>query len=332
MSDEELNKRLDTLGRQLDLEEKLVALEERLAASSGRDRPWWRSPKAVTTLGAIIAAVIPLNTAIQGWWSSYRDLQTKQLNQSHEVRRAYIDRVLEPQLGAENRKLIFEILAEFDDEPALQSWATKNLTKEEDRLQALQQERDRLKKEADEARKQLAEARAQLVTKTSEPETQGEELVALKAQIEDTTATIDEARAAQKQVSARIDGRPTTNTGDTMPAITYRLYIHAANKALTAADTIQTRLAEATGGQAITAAPVDEGVGPKKTTLNYFFANDQPRAYALVGCLNRIGLTQMEVIQKPSQGSALREGHFELWLGQDTRGLATWDERACNLP
>ncbi len=81
--------------------------------------PWWRQGSVVTTLTAIVAAVIPVTTAIQEHFQKVRELALEESKQAHEIRTSYLDRLDKP--GARLRTLRF-VLAVSDDS-ALKKWA-----------------------------------------------------------------------------------------------------------------------------------------------------------------------------------------------------------------
>jgi hypothetical protein len=104
--------------------------------------PWWRNGATITSLTAIIAAVVPATTGVQGWvqknreieleafkFSKANDLEVKkqtnatklqETRQAEDIRTAYLERLKAP--GEHLRTLRF-ILATTND-VQLRSWAT----------------------------------------------------------------------------------------------------------------------------------------------------------------------------------------------------------------
>jgi len=119
-------------GERLKLERDNAQLRAELAALN---KPWWRKGAIVTTLTAIIAAVLPVTTAVQAHYQKEREIALQESKQAHEIRTSYLDRMDKP--GAKLRTLRF-VLATTTD-PALKAWAEE----EEKRIQAELDEIDR---------------------------------------------------------------------------------------------------------------------------------------------------------------------------------------------
>jgi hypothetical protein len=94
-----------------------------LRAELGKRAPWWRKATTITTLTAIIAAVLPVTTAVQAHYQKERELVLQESNQAHAIRTGYLDRLDKP--GAKLRTLRF-VLATAND-PALETWAKEEM-------------------------------------------------------------------------------------------------------------------------------------------------------------------------------------------------------------
>jgi hypothetical protein len=103
-------------GERLKLERDNAQLRAELAQL---DNPWWRKGSIVTTLTALIAAVVPVTTAVQAHYQKERELALQESKQAHEIRTSYLDRLDKP--GAKLRTLRF-VLATTND-PTLKAWA-----------------------------------------------------------------------------------------------------------------------------------------------------------------------------------------------------------------
>ena len=114
----------------LKLERDNAQLRAELAATTRPAAPWWRKGTIVTTLTAIIAAVIPVTTAVQAHYEKERELamqaakqaheiELESSKQAHEIRTSYLDRLEKP--GAKLRTLRF-VLATTTD-PEMKAWA-----------------------------------------------------------------------------------------------------------------------------------------------------------------------------------------------------------------
>jgi hypothetical protein len=96
---------------------------------------WWRDPTTITILAALLAAVPPITTAVQGWFQSRSQLELTRSKQAHEIRQKYLDRVLSE---AENRRVLQFLVAVEDDEK-LKAWAQAELKSTEQRIKTKQE-------------------------------------------------------------------------------------------------------------------------------------------------------------------------------------------------
>jgi hypothetical protein len=139
--------------------------------------PWWKNSATVVTLTAIVAAVVPLTAAVQGWMQTNRELAleevksktaralelqrqtnaaaTERERQAEAIRSSYLERLKAP---AEHLRALRFVLATTEDKP-LRAWAMEEKKIVEDELQ----------KQADEARQ--AQEAAPKVHKALEPVT-----------------------------------------------------------------------------------------------------------------------------------------------------------------
>jgi hypothetical protein len=127
-----LHSRLLRLESALKLDDRLKSLEEGIAAKGlidSKPPPWWRNGKTVTVLGALIAAVLPAVTAINGAMQNYRDSQRLLLEQQDKIRQTYLDRALKSDLKPLEQELIFRLLAKLKSDRELQEWANEQLNR-----------------------------------------------------------------------------------------------------------------------------------------------------------------------------------------------------------
>ena len=103
---------------------EIEQLRAQLAALREPRQAWWRRGAIVTTLTGIIAAVVPVTTAVQAHYQKERELALQASKQDHEIRTSYLDRLDKP--GAKMRTLRF-VLATTTD-PALIAWARAEMT------------------------------------------------------------------------------------------------------------------------------------------------------------------------------------------------------------
>lgn len=100
-------------------------LKQRLEAASLRSQiaalttPWWRKAGLLTVATGIIAAVLPVNSAIQQHYKTQRDISLQEAKQDNDIRTAYLDRYQLP--GHRLRTLRF--LAGTSGDSRLVAWA-----------------------------------------------------------------------------------------------------------------------------------------------------------------------------------------------------------------
>lgn len=84
---------------------------------------WWERAGALTLVTAIIAAAAPITTGVSGFF----ELQVSKEKNRFEMRDKYLERVIDKDLGPEERERLFEFLvAVFHDDP-LKDWAQEQL-------------------------------------------------------------------------------------------------------------------------------------------------------------------------------------------------------------
>jgi hypothetical protein len=123
-------------GERLKVERDVEQLRAELAALRAPKPPWWRQGSIVATMTAIIAAVIPVTTAVQGHYQKVRELALQASKQDHEIRISYLDRLDKP--GAKLRTLRFVLATTVD--PALRRWAEAEKREVESEIADLNQQ------------------------------------------------------------------------------------------------------------------------------------------------------------------------------------------------
>jgi hypothetical protein len=87
-------------------------------------RPWWRDPKSVAVLTAILAAIAPLTTCVQNRIQSEKELALERAKQTHEIRQTYLKHVLENDRQTER---VLKFLVKVEEDPHLRAWAEDEL-------------------------------------------------------------------------------------------------------------------------------------------------------------------------------------------------------------
>lgn len=106
-------------GERLKLERDVEQLRVELAKLRAPQPPWWRRGSIVATMTAIIAAVVPVTTAVQQHYQKERELALQESKQANDIRTGYLDRLEKP--GAKLRTLRFVMATTTD--PDLKAWA-----------------------------------------------------------------------------------------------------------------------------------------------------------------------------------------------------------------
>jgi hypothetical protein len=109
--------------------------------------PWWKRAGLVTTVTAIVAAILPLTTAIEEHYRNERelvlqqakqdaDLALQQVKQENDIRMAYLDRFEVP--GQRLQTLRFLLATSTD--PRLLAWAREEQKVVQDQLDRIERE------------------------------------------------------------------------------------------------------------------------------------------------------------------------------------------------
>ena len=102
--------------------------------------PWWRNGSLIATLTAIVAAILPVTTAIQEHYRTNRELALEESKQANDIRTGYLDRLDKP--GARLRTLRF-VLATTND-VSLRTWALAETAQVQLEIAQIQQQLDAL--------------------------------------------------------------------------------------------------------------------------------------------------------------------------------------------
>jgi hypothetical protein len=95
---------------------------------------WWQDPTTITLLVAIVAAVPPITTGVQGYIQAKNQQKLENKKHLHAVRQEYLKHVLSEK---QNRRVL-EFLVAVEDDANLRSWAQSELNKTKSRIEELQ--------------------------------------------------------------------------------------------------------------------------------------------------------------------------------------------------
>jgi chromosome segregation ATPase len=136
---------------------ELETLRRRVEAleSAPKEEPWWRNPKAVTVLVSVVAALVPLTTAVDAYLKGRTNLALASAQQRHAMRMDYMRTALDPQapeLQRQSRLRLLTFILESDD--PVRTWA-------ESELGVVNQTIDQLKDNLEQTEHQLDKAQQQ---------------------------------------------------------------------------------------------------------------------------------------------------------------------------
>jgi hypothetical protein len=100
------------------------------AAGSERKAVWWQNTAIVGLMVAIVAAVPPVTTGVQGYFNAKNQLDLERSKQTHELRQKYLDRILSDAQGQK----VLQFLVVVEEDQKLKSWAQDRLKETEKRI------------------------------------------------------------------------------------------------------------------------------------------------------------------------------------------------------
>ena len=115
--------------------------------------PWWKSGATIATLTAIVAASVPVTTAVQGWVQKNRELALEDRKQTENIRTSYLQRLEVP--GEHLRTLRFVIATTNDS--TLRAWAEQEKKVVEGELRGLDDEIKRAEEAVDRANRSCSD-------------------------------------------------------------------------------------------------------------------------------------------------------------------------------
>jgi hypothetical protein len=150
-------------------EEHLIALSARIEALEAQLRERnaaWISPKTIAVVGSMIAAIIPLTTAIDGYLKWRADLAVSAQQQLHAARMDSLKTVLSAQLPELERESRLRLLiAMLEPGDAIHEWAAGELGRVEKTVKQLEDEKAAALKQREAWEEKAASAAAKIQTK-----------------------------------------------------------------------------------------------------------------------------------------------------------------------
>lgn len=202
-SKDDLESRLSTVESAFKLDERLKLLETSLVSrgviKSGT--PWWRDAKTITILGALIAAVLPAITTINGLLQNSRDYQRLLIEQQDKIRQTYLDRVLKPGITEGEQQRIFSLLVKLKSDPEFQQWAQEEFSKATVKIDDLTKEKSSLEAQIN----QIEAEKQRISTLPATQRTQS------RARVQELENTVQQSQQKVTDLKLRI-GEPPVNT------------------------------------------------------------------------------------------------------------------------
>jgi hypothetical protein len=100
------------------------------SAESKHTVVWWQNTAIVGLLVAIVAAVPPVTSGVQGYFNAKNQLDLERAKQTYEIRQKYLDRVLS---DAQDQKVL-QFLVAVEEDQKLKSWALERLKETDARI------------------------------------------------------------------------------------------------------------------------------------------------------------------------------------------------------
>ena len=194
-------------------ERNLEALERRIEAleHAPREEPWWRNPKTVTFIAGLLAAFIPLTTAVDGYFKGKSSLALAAEQQRHAMRMDYMKTALDPQAPEIQRQSRLRLLvAILDADDPARGWAQSELGAVNDNVNQLkatlkQTQTELVAAQADEtqAKKQLNELESKLREGPTPARTPPPEHQVLQREVEKARLTLQTVTQRKDRLSTR---------------------------------------------------------------------------------------------------------------------------------
>jgi hypothetical protein len=198
------------------------ALEQRVAAleAAPKAEPWWRNPRTVTVIASLLAAFIPLTTAVDGYFKGRSSLALAAEQQRHAMRMDYMKTALDPQAPEIQRQSRLRLLiAILDADDPVREWArselgvvNQNVAQLQTTLKNTQTELVQVQAEEQAARSKLGELESKLDDSAAPAPPPAEEHV-LKRELEQARKTLEDATQRKAHLSTRAQAAAQKLTG-----------------------------------------------------------------------------------------------------------------------
>jgi hypothetical protein len=153
--------------------------------------PFWKDPKTVTIIAALLAAIQPIVVAIDGSFKSHSQIEIEKIQKQNSIRQEYLKYFVGEKKATDEEQLkILRLLARISSDKDLKDWADTELkevnlkkleTKRQEDIQKLEtnqqtisqstisnEEKQKLEKQSDQLKQQISESGAKQITISKE--------------------------------------------------------------------------------------------------------------------------------------------------------------------
>lgn len=160
-----------------DLTRRVAALEDK----KKEPLPFWRNTALVGFLGATIAAVPPMLTAIHEYYQTEREVRLSLVKYGHERTISYLDRALSPETKEAKQAQVFRFLKHLPEDDPIHKWAKAELDRVDGRIEELKAEVQDRKEGLVAKQKEIDKELAQIEDVLADAETTEEAVPLLEA-------------------------------------------------------------------------------------------------------------------------------------------------------
>ncbi|HEX6535188.1 MAG TPA: hypothetical protein VF041_11350 [Gemmatimonadaceae bacterium] len=117
-----IEERVAAVERQIDLSTRVAALEAVRSAPLATPSRWW-DRVTITAVAALLAAILPLATCIDGHYAKEREEARFRLEQQNSIRQDYLTRLFSPGVKPTDRVALLALLRKYPYDSVFQAWA-----------------------------------------------------------------------------------------------------------------------------------------------------------------------------------------------------------------
>ena len=123
-----------------DAQRQLLARLDALEQGRKEPQPFWKNTALMGFIGATIAVVPPLLTAIHEYYQTEREVRLSVAKYQHERTISYLDRAMSPETKEAKQAQVFRFLQHLPEEDPIHQWARGELDLVEGAIEQLKAE------------------------------------------------------------------------------------------------------------------------------------------------------------------------------------------------